>query len=61
VAEDEEIPIDTWQTNYRIRKARDRGGIPLTKGVMDDKDGAAGDRRVFWTTGDQKPDVFGMA
>ena len=39
VAEDEEIPIDTWQTNYRIRKARDRGGIPLTKGVMDDKDG----------------------
>ena len=35
---DEEIPIDAWQTNYRMRKARDRGGIPVTKGVMDDKD-----------------------
>eukprot|EP00913_Durusdinium_trenchii_P035652 g33362.t1 len=34
---DEEIPIDTWQTNYRIQKARDRGGLPVTKGVMDDK------------------------
>ena len=37
--QDEEIPIDTWQTNYRIQKARDRGGLPVTKGVMDDKAG----------------------
>ncbi|CAK9020015.1 unnamed protein product [Durusdinium trenchii] len=37
IEEDEEIPIDTWQTNYRIQKARDRGGLPVTKGVMDDK------------------------
>eukprot|EP00434_Breviolum_minutum_P035511 symbB.v1.2.031437.t1/scaffold3650.1/size52688/1 len=37
IEEDEEIPIDTWQNNYRIRKARDRGGIPVSKGVMDDK------------------------
>lgn len=36
-AKDEDFPIDTWQTNYRMRKARDRGGIPVTKGVMDDK------------------------
>lgn len=36
--QDEEIPIDTWQNNYRIRKARDRGGIPVSKGVMDDKE-----------------------
>lgn len=38
-AKDEDFPIDTWQTNYRMRKARDRGGIPVTKGVMDDKAG----------------------
>ncbi|CAJ1399600.1 unnamed protein product [Effrenium voratum] len=37
LADDETMPVDTWQVNYRIRKARDHGGMPLTKGVMADK------------------------
>ena len=36
------MPVDTWQVNYRIRKARDHGGMPLTKGVMADKAAVGG-------------------
>ena len=36
--QDEDVPTDLWQKGYRLAKAFDRGGVPLTRAAVEDKD-----------------------
>ncbi|OLP78681.1 EF-hand domain-containing family member C2 [Symbiodinium microadriaticum] len=38
LGEDEDVPTDLWQKGYRLAKAFDRGGVPLTRAAVEDKD-----------------------
>jgi len=37
LGEDEDVPTDLWQKGYRLAKAFDRGGVPLTRAAVEDK------------------------